>query len=76
MPERRGGPGDAGIADENVEFAVALVQRRAESGDAVEITEIEPPAWRISSSSSSSPAWVRATATICAPAFANARAVA
>jgi len=35
MPERRGGAGDAGIADENVELAVALMQRRAEAGDVV-----------------------------------------
>ena len=41
MSERRGGAGDTGIADENVEPAVAFVQRRAEPGDAVEIGEIE-----------------------------------
>ena len=41
MAERRGRPGDAGIAEENVEPAVALVQRRAEPGDAVEIGEVE-----------------------------------
>src|SRR5258708_6228117 len=41
MPERRGGPGDAGIADEDVEFSVALMQRRAEPGDAVEVGKIE-----------------------------------
>ena len=41
MAERRGGAGDAGIADENVELAVALMQRRAKPGDAVEIGEIE-----------------------------------
>src|SRR5450759_3069504 len=41
MPERRGGAGDAGIADQNVELAVTLVQRRAKAGDAVEIGEIE-----------------------------------
>src|SRR5258708_37526234 len=41
MGERRGGAGDAGIADENVELAMTLVQRRAEPGDAVEIGEIE-----------------------------------
>src|SRR5262245_21782588 len=35
-----------------------------------------PPSFRISSSSSSSPPCVRATATICAPAFARALAVA
>ena len=41
MAERRGGAGDAGIADENVELAVALMQRRAEPRDAVEIGEVE-----------------------------------
>ena len=41
MAERRGGAGDAGIADENVDLAVALMQRRAEPGDAVEIGEVE-----------------------------------
>src|ERR1700694_4604952 len=41
MPERRGGAGDAGIADEDVELAVALVQRRAKPGDAVEVGEVE-----------------------------------
>src|SRR6187455_2033479 len=41
MPERRGGTGDAGIADENVELAVALMQRGAEPRDAVEIGEVE-----------------------------------
>ncbi len=41
MAERRGGAGDAGIADQNIELAVALMQRRAEPGDAVEIGEIE-----------------------------------
>ena len=41
MAERRGGAGDAGIADEDVEPAVALVQRGAEPGDAVEIGEVE-----------------------------------
>ena len=41
MPERRGGTGDAGIADENVELAVALMQRCAEPRDAVEIGEVE-----------------------------------
>src|SRR5580692_11375498 len=35
-----------------------------------------PPSFRISSSSSSSPPWVRATATTWAPALASARAVA
>src|ERR1700724_2153873 len=41
MSERRGRAGDAGIADQNVEFAVALMQRRAEPGDTVEVGEIE-----------------------------------
>ena len=41
MAERRGGAGDAGIADENVELAVALMQRSPEPGDAVEIGEVE-----------------------------------
>src|SRR6202021_2411034 len=41
MSERRGRAGDAGIADQNVEFAVALMQRRAEPGGAVEVGEIE-----------------------------------
>src|ERR1700692_978844 len=41
MAERRGGPGDAGIADENVELAMTFTQPRAEPGDAVEIGEIE-----------------------------------
>ena len=41
MAERRGGAGDAGIADENVDLAVALMQRRAQPGDAVEIGEVE-----------------------------------
>src|ERR1700716_943933 len=41
MPERRGGAGNAGIADENVEPAVALMQRRTQPRDAVEVGEIE-----------------------------------
>src|SRR4029077_8417632 len=41
MPERRGGTGDAGIADQDVELAVALVQRGAKPRDAVEIGEAE-----------------------------------
>src|SRR5512143_2745025 len=41
MPERRGGPGDAGIADENVELAMTLMQRGAETGDSVEVGEVE-----------------------------------
>ena len=41
MAERRGRAGDAGIADEDVEFAVALMQRGAKPGAAVEIAEVE-----------------------------------
>jgi len=41
MAERRRGPGDAGIADENVDLAVAFVQGETEPGDAVEIGEVE-----------------------------------
>ena len=41
MAERRGGAGDAGIADENVELAMAFMQRRAEAGDAVEVGQVE-----------------------------------
>src|SRR6185369_15550157 len=41
MPERRGGTGDAGIADENVDLAVAFMQRGAEPRDALEIGEVE-----------------------------------
>src|SRR5580704_5222396 len=41
MPERRGGAGDTGIADENVELAVTFMQRGAEPRDAVEIGEVE-----------------------------------
>ena len=41
MAERRGRAGHAGIADENVELAVTLMQRRAQAGDAFEIGEIE-----------------------------------
>src|ERR1700733_5514132 len=41
MAERRGGAGDAGIADEDIELAVTFMQRRAEPGDAVEIGEVE-----------------------------------
>src|SRR5450631_472853 len=41
MPERRGGAGDTGIADENVELSVPLMQRSTEAGDAVEVGEIE-----------------------------------
>ena len=35
------GPAIAGIADEDVELAMAFVQRRAEPRDAVEVGEIE-----------------------------------
>src|ERR1700716_75870 len=41
MPERRGGAGDAGIADENVEPAVALMQRSTQPRDALEVGEIK-----------------------------------
>src|SRR5258706_10826575 len=41
MPERRGGACSAGIADEDVELAMALMQRRAKPGDAVEVGEVE-----------------------------------
>src|SRR5437773_7280649 len=41
MAERRGGAGDAGIAHQNVELAMALVQRGAKAGDAVGIREVE-----------------------------------
>ena len=41
MAQRRGRTADAGIADENVELAVALMQRRAEPRDALEIGEVE-----------------------------------
>src|SRR5712692_4744833 len=41
MPERRGGAGDPGIADENVELAVALMQRSTKPCDAVEVGQIE-----------------------------------
>src|SRR6266481_4904033 len=41
MVERRGGASDPGIADENVELAVAFMQRRAEPCDAVEVGQIE-----------------------------------
>src|SRR5450631_1935835 len=41
MPERRGGAGDAGIADENVEPAVALMQRRTQPRDTLEVGEIK-----------------------------------
>src|ERR1700724_4795723 len=41
MSERRRRPGDAGIADKNIELAVAFMQRRAKAGDAIKIGEIE-----------------------------------
>src|ERR1700686_5088639 len=41
MPERRRGTGDAGIADENVEPAVALMQRSPQPRDALEVGEIK-----------------------------------
>src|SRR5258708_36588265 len=41
MPERRGWTGDAGIADENIELAVTLMQRRSKPGNAVEIGQVK-----------------------------------
>ena len=41
MAERRRGAGDAGIADENIELAMALVQRGAKPRNAVEIGQAE-----------------------------------
>src|SRR5579863_5649541 len=41
MAERRRGAGDAGIADENIELAVTLVQGCAEPRDAVKIGQAE-----------------------------------
>jgi len=41
MAERRGGAGDAGIADEDVEFAMALMQRSAKPGDAVIVGQVQ-----------------------------------
>ena len=41
MTERRGGAGDAGIADEDVELAVTLMQRSAKPRDAVGVGEVE-----------------------------------
>src|ERR1700682_136163 len=41
MAERRGRAGGAGIADENVELGVALMQRSAKASDAVEICQGE-----------------------------------
>src|SRR5450755_2264142 len=41
MAERRGRTCDAGIADQDVELAMALVQRGAEPGDAVDIAQAE-----------------------------------
>src|SRR4051794_32311242 len=41
MPERRGGAGDTGVADENVELAVPFMQRSPKPGDAVEIGQVE-----------------------------------
>src|SRR3954454_12220857 len=41
MPKRRGRPGNPRIADENVELAMALMQRSTEPRDAVEVTEVE-----------------------------------
>src|SRR3984957_6999867 len=41
MAKRRGGTGDAGIADENIELATAVVQRRAKPCDAVGVGQVE-----------------------------------
>ncbi len=41
MAERRGGTGHAGIADEDVDLAVTLMQRRAEPRDAVAVGHAE-----------------------------------
>src|SRR5258708_19072472 len=41
MAERRGGSGDTGIADENIELAVTLMQRGAERGDAVIVSQVK-----------------------------------
>src|SRR5882672_4951570 len=41
MPERRGGAGDPGIADENVELAVAFMQCSTKPCDTVEVGQIE-----------------------------------
>ena len=83
MAERRGGAGDAGIADENVDLAVAFMQRGAEACDAIEIGEVQRhqrgAAAVLPGSRRRVPQGrlcVRATATICAPARASARAVA
>src|ERR1700730_10488930 len=41
MTERRGGTGDAGIADEDVELAMAFMECCAKPGEAVEVGEVE-----------------------------------
>src|SRR5260370_17400151 len=41
MAERRGGSGDTGIADEDVELAATLMQRGAEAGDAVIVSQVK-----------------------------------
>ena len=41
MAERRQRPEDAGIADQHVEAAVALVERQRQAGDAVAILDVE-----------------------------------
>ena len=41
MAERRGGAGNGGIADQDVEPAIALVERRPEPGDALGIPQVE-----------------------------------
>ena len=83
MPERRRRAGDAGIADENVELAVALMQRRAEPCDAVEVGEIERHQGRAAAVLSDlvveffqAALRSRHRQSTCAPALASARAVA
>src|SRR3979411_2787906 len=41
MAERRGGTGKPRITDENIELAMALMQRRTEPRDAIEIGQVE-----------------------------------
>src|SRR3984885_2034826 len=41
MAKRRGGTGDPGIADEDIELAVAVIQCRAKPRDAVGVGQVE-----------------------------------
>jgi hypothetical protein len=41
VPERRGRPGDAGIADQNINLAVTLMQRCAQTSDALIVGQVE-----------------------------------